>query len=166
MNDTDHARQLFDYNYWAHRRVWGCIEQLNNDEFMQPTNYSVGSIHRQVFHTMAVEYWWFVFLKEDRLEFLEESDYADRASIREKWDRVEAYARMYLAELTDQELQRMVKPAFWEDELPAITVAQALAQVLNHGTDHRAQTLAQLHRLGAPTVAQDYLEYLHVKEGK
>jgi uncharacterized damage-inducible protein DinB len=29
----------------------------------------------------------------------------------------------------------------------------------NHSTDHRAQTLAGLHKLGAPTVGQDYLNF-------
>ncbi|MBE2271224.1 MAG: hypothetical protein IAE80_23520, partial [Anaerolinea sp.] len=30
-----------------------------------------------------------------------------------------------------------------------------MLHVVNHGTDHRAQVLAMLHSLGAPTFAQD-----------
>jgi uncharacterized damage-inducible protein DinB len=36
-------------------------------------------------------------------------------------------------------------------------------QVINHSTDHRAQTLAMLHHLGAPTIGQDFLAYLHLE---
>ena len=35
-----------------------------------------------------------------------------------------------------------------------------LLHLVNHGTDHRAQMLAMLNSLGAPTFAQDYLHYL------
>jgi uncharacterized damage-inducible protein DinB len=37
---------------------------------------------------------------------------------------------------------------------------QILAHVVNHGTDHRAQVLDLLHRLGAPNVEQDLIYYL------
>jgi len=39
-------------------------------------------------------------------------------------------------------------------------VAETLLHVVNHGTDHRAQILAMLHGMGAPTVAQDLLFYM------
>ncbi len=37
---------------------------------------------------------------------------------------------------------------------------QILLQGVNHGTDHRAQVLALLHQLGAPTLEQDFMIYL------
>ncbi|MEO1287780.1 MAG: DinB family protein [Chloroflexota bacterium] len=69
----------------------------------------------------------------------------------------------YVFSLTDDELQRKVKPSFWDDDDPPITVAQALTQVINHSTDHRAQTMAVLHTMGYDGVGQDFLSYLHEK---
>ena len=37
---------------------------------------------------------------------------------------------------------------------------QILLHMVNHGTDHRAQILARLHELGAPTTEQDLVLYL------
>ena len=37
---------------------------------------------------------------------------------------------------------------------------QTLLHMINHGTDHRAQTLAMMHGMGAETIAQDYSKYL------
>jgi len=159
--NADYFRQLYDYNYWAHDQVWQSVINISDEAFFQPTNYSIGSVHRQCYHVMSVEHWWFVFLAEGRLDFLTEDDYQTREAIREKWDAVEAYVRNYLTKLQDDDLMKRVKPDFWDDDEPAITVAEALTQVANHSTDHRAQTLAQLHRLGARTAPQDYLEYLH-----
>ena len=36
-----------------------------------------------------------------------------------------------------------------------------LLQVVNHGTDHRAQLLCMLHDLGAKTAPQDYNFYVY-----
>lgn len=152
---------MYDYNFWAHRRVWACVLQLDEAQFRQELDYSVGSIFMQVVHTMGVEYWWLHFLCEGVYDFINPDDYPSREAIRARWDDSERYIRAYLQSLTDAELQREVKPRFWDNHEPAIPVWQALTQVVNHSTDHRAQTLAGLHRLGAPTVGQDYLDYLH-----
>ncbi len=153
--------QLYEYNQWANQRVWECVIQLEEDKFTQDLDYSVGSIYIQMVHTMAVEHWWLHFLRTSTLDFLELEQFPDRATIRAKWDDVEAINRTYVATITPEELERLVKPAFWEENTKPIKVWQALMQVMNHSTDHRAQTLAMLHRLGAPTVGQDFLAYLH-----
>ena len=69
----------------------------------------------------------------------------DRAEIRARWDAVEAQMRAYLEQLQDTTLfnQPIVEPAEDKD----LTVWQVLIHVINHGTDHRAQMLRQLHDL-------------------
>lgn len=160
--NRDYFIELYDYTDWANRKVWDCVLQLSEDDFRKPLDYSVGSIFEQCVHTMAVESWWLHFLYTGELHFISNlDDYPDRSSIRTKWDEVSATNRAYLLTLTDEELQRHVKPEFWDENEVAITVAQALCQVANHSTDHRAQILAMLHKLHAPTVGQDFLDYLH-----
>lgn len=152
---------MYDYNFWAHQHVWKAVMQLTDEQFHQDLNYSVGPIFIQVVHTMGVEYWWSHFLCDGIYDFINPDDYKNREAIRAKWDESEAYIRAYLDTLTPQELEREVKPEFWDENEQPIKVWQALMQVANHSTDHRAQTLAGLHRLGAPTIGQDYLMYLH-----
>jgi uncharacterized damage-inducible protein DinB len=152
--------ELFDYNYWAHRQVWNCIMQLTDEQFKHDLDYSIGSIWIQCVHTMAVEYWWFHYLREGKLEFLDEEDFPTRESIRAQWDELEKYICVYLNALIPEELERNVRPSFWDADMPRIKVWEAIMQVANHSTDHRAQTLAGLHRLDAPTVGQDVLDYL------
>lgn len=158
-------QELFDYTYWAHRRVWACVVQLSEEQFTEALDSSVGSLHEQCLHTMSVEFWWFRFLATDTLEFLQAEQYPARATLRAKWDETEEQVRAYLETLTPDELQREVRPDFWDEGAQPIQVWQALFQVANHSTDHRAQTLASIHRLGGPTVGQDYLAYLFEKQG-
>jgi uncharacterized damage-inducible protein DinB len=157
-------RDLYAYNFWAHRQVWPCIEQLSEEQFTQDAGYSVGALRDQCVHVMAVESWWFHFLRTGELRFLEEEDYPTRQAIRAKWDDVEQAVHSYLATLTEDELQRAVRPEVWDEGQQPITVWQAMLQVANHSTDHRAQILAGLRQLGAPTVEQDYLNYLFAQQ--
>jgi uncharacterized damage-inducible protein DinB len=156
--------ELYDYDAWANRRVWECVMQLSAEQFNQELDHSLGSIWNQVLHTLAVESWWFKFLSTGELEFVDEETMTTRPAIRAAWDGVAAMIRDYLARLTPEELERSVRPSFWEDDNKPIKVWQALLQVANHSTDHRAQTMAGLQRLGAPTVGQDVLDYLFEKQ--
>jgi uncharacterized damage-inducible protein DinB len=158
--DKAYFIKLYQYTAWANRQVWDCVMELPADKYYQDLDYSIGAIHIQMVHTMAVEHWWLTFLKEGRIDFLEEDDFPDRESIREKWDAVEAYIMDYLESLTDEELQRKVKPPFWDEDEQPVRVWHALLQVANHSTDHRAQTLAGLHTVGGKTIAQDFLRFM------
>jgi uncharacterized damage-inducible protein DinB len=144
--------------------MWDCVMQLSQEDFLKPLTFSIGSIHIQCAHTMGVEYWWLGFLRTRELVFLTEEEvmaYTDRLALRKRWDEVTAVNKAYVASLTDDELKRLVKPEFWDEDEAPISVAQALTQVANHSTDHRAQIMAMLHTLGGIGVGQDFLSYLH-----
>ncbi|MCU0495913.1 MAG: hypothetical protein MUF87_01025 [Anaerolineae bacterium] len=159
--DVQYFQQWFQYNFWANRQLWKCAMQLSAEQFDQPLDYSVGSIHNQLAHMMGVESWWMHFLATDELRFVEDHDYDQASRLRAKWDEVEHEIQTYLTRLTPMELEREVQPAFFvEYGNPPVKVWQAMMQVLYHSMDHRAQTLAGIAKLGGPTFEQDYLYYL------
>src|SRR5689334_19158338 len=57
--DRQHFVELYDYNYWAQRRVWDCVQQLSEEDVRKDLGYSVGSILDQCAHMLSVEHWWF-----------------------------------------------------------------------------------------------------------
>jgi len=158
----EEIRTLHDYNFWTHRRVWACIEQLTDEQFTQHSDYSIGSIRNHVVHVMSVDERWFARLQG--VEFPERlipEAFPNRADVRAKWDTIEASMRAYLGRVTEAELSEtihydiphrggMMHDPRW----------QILVHVVNHGTDHRAQILSLLHALGAPTTEQDLTFYL------
>ena len=68
---------------------------------------------------------------------------------------------VWLAALTEAEFAASVtvKTRTWGES--TIPVWQILLHVVNHATDHRAQTLRLLDQLGAPTFEQDFMLYLY-----
>jgi len=67
--------------------------------------------------------------------------------------------RDYLAELRDDML--FAQPIAEPDEDKDLIVWQVLLDVVNHGTDHRAQILRLLNDLGVETTSQDYIFYVY-----
>ncbi len=159
---------LYDYNFWADRKLLDCVMALTEEQYRQDIDFSSGPIFVHVVHTMGVEHWWIHFLKTGELDFFEEKDYRlPREALRPKWDDVEREVKSYLETLTPTELERLVKPPFWDENRAPVRVWQALLQVANHSTDHRSQAMAMMHtKFGAPTFEQDYLDYLEEKGAK
>jgi uncharacterized damage-inducible protein DinB len=162
--NAEFFRDLYNYNFWARDRIWSCVEQLTDEQFDADVGYSHGTIRDQCVHVLAVEYWWFEFLRTGTLRFTDAENLDTRAAIRAEWEAVEQNVRAYAESVDDAELQRDVRPDFWDEERQPIKVWQAMLQVANHSTDHRAQVLAGIQRLGGPTVGQDYLDYLFAQQ--
>jgi uncharacterized damage-inducible protein DinB len=157
-------QELYDYTYWNNRRFWACLLQLSDEQVMQPVDESDWSLFVHCLHIIGVEEWWIRFLATGEIQFLAWDKFADRAALRAQWDVTEPMVRAYVAALTREELERKVRPPFWEAGQGPITVAQALTQVAFHSADHRAQALTHIRRLGGPTVEQDFLGYLVAKQ--
>ena len=146
------------YQRWASQKLWNCLEQLSDAQFDTDLHYSMGSLRNQVAHTIDVEGWWIKYLHTSELRFGYAPLDGPRAELWSCWQSIMDATEAYLATLTPAELHREVHP---EEGLPAIRVWQALLQVFNHATDHRAQMLAGLHKLGGPTFEQDYVYFLY-----
>lgn len=159
--DIETIRRLYDYTYWAHRRVWDCALTLSEDDFRRDMGYAWDSVHGQLVHTMSAEWIWFERLRgRTPSAMFTPADYPDRSSIRARWDEIEADIRAYLDTLTDADLQKSFTYARTGGQQYQEVTGFILLHVANHGTDHRAQVLTMLHRLGAPTVEQDLIYYL------
>lgn len=149
--NINYFRKLYEYHFALNRKLWErSVMALDDDQFVQDLDYSVGSIRNQTVHMMSVDRGWFVGLRDKkRIPGPDPADYPTRAKVRAEWDTIEATMRDYLASLDDEQLAQPFIENF--------DVWEVLFHVLNHGTDHRAQLLAMLHSLGVPTFEQDYI---------
>lgn len=166
--NIDAVRQMHDYSRWAFERLWACIESLTEAQFTEPLDYSLGSIRNQMVHVIGVEDRWFARLSQRTVPpFPEADDFPTIAAVKAEWQRVSDANLAQLQHWNDADLAveivydmphrgGMKRDARW----------QILAHVLNHATDHRAQILAGLHRLGAPTIEQDAMFYFWESKGK
>jgi uncharacterized damage-inducible protein DinB len=156
-----YLQRLYDYNFWAHRRVWDCVMQLSDEQFTRPCDYSIGSVHQQVVHTMGAEWLWLSRLKGVSPDsFPAPEDYPTRTAIRTRWDEIENNWREYVGGLGNIQPSQMVTYVSINGRSERTTpLWEALIHILNHSTDHRAQTLALIHQVGGKTIEQDLIFY-------
>lgn len=160
----EYFKVLYEYNSWANREVWRCSLHLSDEQLYARLDYSVGSVFNHLIHTMAVEYWWLHFLRTGELDFLNADDFTTRDQIRTKWDVIDMTNHGYIATLTPQELERLVRPDDWDTDAKPVPLWQPLLQVAMHSLDHRSQTLRALYDFGAPTIEQDFIYYILAKQ--
>jgi uncharacterized damage-inducible protein DinB len=158
----EYFKTLYAYNYGSYRHLWDCIEQLNDAQFCQEVNYSVGSLRNHYIHLIGVDSRWLARLKGIPVpDFLKNEDFSERAATRVRWETVAEAVLAYVNSLNQAALDEIV-----HFDMPQRGGAkqnprwQILQHVVNHGTDHRAQMLRILHDLGAPTFEQDFMIYL------
>ena len=161
--EPNEIRTIFDYNFWAFERVWECISQISDEQFLEEIDYSTGSIRNIVVHIMSANRNWICRLQgiemPPRLVF---EDFDSLPKAKAKWDELRKELLDYLDSLTPEQLEEAVN---WE--LPARGLKsdnlcwEILLHVANHATDHRAQILAILHHnFHIKTVEQDMIFYL------
>lgn len=159
MMDVNAFRHFYDYHFAMNRFIWDTyIADLSDEQFNQPSSYSLGSIRNHIVHMAQVDEGWFGDLRGVNLsDSLNTQALDDRQGIRDYWDRVEQEMRDYLDTLQDHMLSQKPIP---EGEDQDLFLWQILLHVVNHGTDHRAQVLRLLHDVGITTTAQDYIFYI------
>jgi len=151
---ADDIRHLYDYHFALNRRLWDrCIVPLDNKPYTRKLGKSVGSVRNQMVHLMNMDQRWFCGLRQVEVPgLLNPVHFSNRDKLRQQWGAVEAEMREYLNRLQDADLHQ----PYGEN----MQVWQVLFHVLNHGTDHRAQTLAMLNELGVQTWPQDYVLFV------
>ena len=158
--NADAIRHFYEYHFAFNRFIWDSyITPLASEKFNRESAYSRGSVRDQIVHIMEADELWFSELTGS--PFPEDFPPAagdDRPAIRAHWDGVEKKMRAYLDALTDEMLAE--KPIKEPEEDQVLFAWQVLLHVANHGTDHRAQLLRELHDLGVETTSQDYIFYI------
>ena len=160
--NKDYFVELFRYNQWANQKVWNCALELPQDIYLKIHEFSVGSVYMQLLHTLNIERFWVGFLATGESKLIGQDEhlhYQSRKKFRQLWDETYTTNMIYIESLTDAKLQRQVTAPWWSAE-DSITVTQVLTHVINHSTDHRAQTMALLHMLGYDGIEQDFIQYL------
>ena len=153
---------LYDYHFTLNRRLWEQgITHLTDEEFIRPLGYSVGSARNQVVHMMSVDQRWFArLMQQDVPPSLNYDEFPDRRSVREAWDTIELTMQTYVNTITDSDLTETITYMTSRRGQVSSERWRVLVHVVNHGTDHRAQTMAELFMLGKPVdLEQDMMLY-------
>lgn len=149
MNLAD-LNTLYDYNYWANRRILRAAEGLTTEQFVAPHDLSWGSIRDVLVHTMGAEWIWRMRCQEHRSpsSLLDPQEFPTLAALQARWTEEEAAMRTYLASLDEAALSQPLAYVSTAGRPFSGTLWHILMHVVNHGTQHRAEVAHVLTQLG------------------
>lgn len=150
---------LFDYHYWATRKVLEAATELTADEWTAPSSFTWRNIRGTLVHVLDVERSWRGRLRGDPQESwdndLSEEQYPTARELAEHWARDEVEMRAWLEELEDRTLAQSVDLG-GNDRFP---LWYFLLHIITHSAQRRRDAVILLTNAGHTPPEIDFLDY-------
>ncbi len=154
----------YGYNEWANKRILDAAETVPPEQLTAPNALGWGDLRGLLTHTLNAERGWFSFLFErGDGDWLKPEDFADVAALRARWRDQNEITRQCLDSLEDADLTR-IHSRERGGKRRELELWQALAHVVNHGTQHRSECAALLTGLGKSPGDMDLALYLNEQD--
>lgn len=155
---------LYDYNYWATRRILAASVDLRPEQFLIPTMHSFGSLRGTLVHTLDSECAWRMLCQHQTLAYfgaIEEAVFPTFDMLEQRWNEEERAMRDYLAHLADEDLAEYVRYTTQDGDERERLLWHCLFQVVNHGTQHRSEAATILTDYGHSPGELDFTAFLN-----
>ena len=159
MNTND-IHLLYEYNYWANRRILTASANVAQERFVAPASFPFGGLRGTLTHILDSEWSWRYLLQgvgsstelkefdSARFPELKENDVPTPAAMEERWRVEETAMRDYLASLRDEDMENPVRYKVGDGPKRDRILWHCLLHVVNHGTQHRSEAAALLTEFG------------------
>ena len=158
---------LYDYNYWATRRILDASTHVSPEQFIGPTGHSFGSLRGTLVHILDSEGAWRMLLQHNTLDYfdaMQEEGFPTFESLEQRWREEELAMRDYLVHLGDAELTGLVRYTTDEGDERERVLWHCLLHVVNHGTHHRSEAAAILTDYDHSPGGLDFTAFLNERQ--
>ncbi len=153
---------LYEYNYWSNARLLGSAAKLTPAQFVASSSFPRGSLRGTLVHLLDTEYGWLELLRHSReTPDLDPAAFPSVAALQSRWQEEEAAMRSFLADLSDQELNEVIRYVNPQGIQRERVRWQALFHVVNHGMQHRSEAAAMLTDFGQSPGELDFTMFLN-----
>jgi uncharacterized damage-inducible protein DinB len=161
MRKTD-LDLLFSYNRWANARILAACGGISMDQMLTPAPVSFGSLMSTLVHILGTEVVWRVRLQQGISpdHMLQASEFRGLEVLASRWREEETTMQAFLSILIDSDMDRKVRFKRMNGAEEETTVWKALAHVILHGMQFRAEAGVTLTTLGRSPGDLDFIYYL------
>ena len=164
MTLTD-IKMLFEFNYWAKKRLMPIVESLSEEQFAKDLGSSHRSIHGTLVHTVGAEHIWLSrWTGQPASKLIDPKDYPTTVAVRKKWDQVEQETSKFVSELTDERLASVLTYKTVEGKQLSNLLWQTMQHLVNHSTYHRGQIVVMLRQLGVKPIGTDLITFYRERQ--
>jgi uncharacterized damage-inducible protein DinB len=161
----DNVRTLYAYNSWANHRVLDACAPLSPVQLHENLHSSFASVQDTLVHIMLAEWLWLERWLGRSPGFPTEH-FPDLASLRARWQKIEADLDVFIQKLSGADLDRVVGYKNTKGNSFSNPMWQMLQHLVNHGTYHRGQITTMLRQLGATPLTTDLIAFYREQVGK
>ena len=160
MNKQD-ILTLYQYNQWANARILNAAASVTQEQYLAPASFPHGGLQGTLVHTLFAEWLW-----RKRWEGtsptvrLKPEDFPTVESLRIRWADEEKQLMNFVEGLSDERLNTTFNYTNTSGKPFTRILWQAMAHVVNHGTQHRTEAAAMLTELGHSPGDIDFIYFL------
>jgi uncharacterized damage-inducible protein DinB len=160
MNKQD-ILVLYKYNQWANGKILGAAHNVTLEQFQAEALFPHGGLRSTLTHVLFAEWIW-----RNRWEGVSPTvrfkpeEFPTLDTLLARWQEEESRLMDFVESLTDD---RLIKPFEYKNTkgVPKENILwQAMAHVVNHGTQHRAEAAAMLTEFGYSPGDVDMIYFL------
>ena len=166
MQLKEYLQELYEYNYWANKRYLTVAESLTDEQLFHKQGHSWDSLHALLVHMMSSERMWPRRWRGEKSSSLVPKDFPTIVSVREYWVDVERNMRAFIADQTEESLQRRVTYTNPKGETFTLPLWQMVLQPPNHNTHHRGELAAMFALMHVPHPEEEIIQYFLFKSGQ
>ncbi|MEM7333536.1 MAG: DinB family protein [Chloroflexota bacterium] len=146
------------YNFWANGRILSTCENLTANQFIQAVTPDPGwgSLRGILVHTLDTEYGWRTVLQDLEDTIINETDFADVATLKARWEIEKSAWFEYETVLTDE----MLIQGYGDDPKSGPKAWQTIMHVMMHSMQHRAEVATFLTGLGYSPGELDFAVFM------
>jgi uncharacterized damage-inducible protein DinB len=148
MNKQD-IQFLYRYNQWSTARILDAASHVTAEQFIAPAPFPYNDLRGTLVHTLFAEWIW-----RNRWEGtspirrLKPVDFPTFDSLRVRWAEEEILLLAFVNGVTDDSLQGKFAYRSTEGVAHERILWQAMAHLVNHGTQHKTEAAAMLTGFG------------------
>lgn len=148
MNKQD-ILTLYTYNQWANGKILSSAANVSPEQFLAGASFPHGGLRSTLTHAMFAEWIWRNRWQGTSPTFrIKPDEFPTLEALHTRWMEEEKYLMAFVDELTDERLNGTFQYKNTRGEPFQQILWKAMAHVVNHGTQHRAEAAAMLTDFG------------------
>jgi uncharacterized damage-inducible protein DinB len=144
MNKQD-ILLLYKYNQWTNKKILDAASRVTQEQFLAPAAFPHGGLRGTLVHALFAEWIWrHRWQGASPTARLKPDEFPTFESLRARWFAEEKLLMAFVDGLTDERLNSPFSYQSTDGKSHERILWQAMAHLVNHGTQHKTEAAAML----------------------
>ena len=169
MDDVALIRGLYEYHWWANRRLFDVAAALGEDAARRDVGkqFSFPTLKGMFAHLLGADTIWLQrWTGQSPTRLLGDADFASMADLRSRWDGFEKDHRRFIEGLKSDDLERTLTYTATDGKQWSGALWQLLQHVANHATHHRSEIATMLTMVSGSPPPTDLVVHQRITTGQ